>query len=80
MTVANSASIERASAHITSKRKRPPLLPSIFVEGNLTDEPELRFTPSGKAMATFTVVSSDRRRNDAGEWEDVDTSFFNCVA
>lgn len=56
------------------------MLPNIFVEGNLTDEPELRFTPAGKAMVTFTVVSSDRRRNDAGEWEDVDTTFFNCIA
>jgi len=36
----------------------------ITVVGNLTDDPELRFTPSGAAVASFTVASTPRPRPD----------------
>lgn len=55
------------------------MLPRITIEGNLASDPELRFIASGKALATFTVVASNRRRNDQGAWEETDTSFFRCV-
>ena len=50
------------------------------IQGRLTSDPELTFIPSGKALAKFTVVSSRRRKNDAGEWEDVGTTFWDCRA
>lgn len=50
------------------------------IQGRLTADPELQFIPSGKALAKFTVVSSRRRKTDAGEWEDVGTTFWDCRA
>ncbi len=51
----------------------------ITLIGNLTADPELRFTPSGHAVAKFTVASTprifDRQTN---EWRDQDTLFLNC--
>lgn len=40
-----------------------------YFEGGLTDTPEIRFTPNGRGVATFTLAQSDSRKNDAGEWE-----------
>ena len=43
----------------------------VTVVGNLTDDPELRFTPSGAAVANFTIASTPRRFNrDTNAWED----------
>jgi single-strand DNA-binding protein len=52
---------------------------TITVVGNLTADPELRFTPSGAAVANFTVASTprifDRQSN---EWKDGDALFMRC--
>lgn len=48
---------------------------NITVAGNLTGDPELRFTPNGVAAATFTVAVNERRRTESGAWEDGPTSF-----
>ena len=51
----------------------------ITVIGNLTDAPELRFTPSGAAVANFTVASTPRSFDKASnEWKDGDTLFMRC--
>lgn len=51
----------------------------ITVVGNLTDDPELRFTPSGAAVASFTVASTPRVMNrQSNQWEDGDTLFLRC--
>jgi single-strand DNA-binding protein len=51
----------------------------ITVIGNLTDDPELRFTPSGAAVANFTVASTPRTFDrQTNEWKDGDTLFLNC--
>lgn len=51
----------------------------ITVVGNLTDDPELRFTPSGAAVANFTVASTPRRFNkQTNEWEDEEAMFLRC--
>ena len=51
----------------------------VTVIGNLTDDPELRFTPSGQAVASFTVASSTRVRDaQTNEWKDGDTTFLRC--
>ena len=51
----------------------------ITLIGNLTGDPELRFTPSGAAVANFTVASTPRTfdRQSSG-WKDGDTMFLNC--
>jgi single-strand DNA-binding protein len=47
--------------------------------GNLTSDPELRFTPSGVAVAKFTVASTPRTLNKAtNEWVDGETIFITC--
>src|SRR5579885_1452378 len=51
----------------------------ITVVGNLTDDPELRFTPSGAAVASFTVASTPRTFDRAtNEWKDGDALFLRC--
>lgn len=49
------------------------------VIGNLTADPELRFTPSGAAVANFTVASTPRTFDrQSGEWKDGDALFVRC--
>ena len=51
----------------------------ITIIGNLTADPELRFTPSGAAVASFTVASTPRTFDrQAGEWKDGETLFMRC--
>lgn len=51
----------------------------ITVVGNLTADPELRFTPSGAAVANFTVASTPRTFDrQSNEWKDGDTLFLRC--
>jgi len=51
----------------------------ITVIGNLTDDPELRFTPSGAAVANFTVASTPRSFDrQTNEWKDGETLFLRC--
>jgi single-strand DNA-binding protein len=47
--------------------------------GNLTADPELRFTPNGAAVANFTVASTPRTFDrQTNEWKDGDTLFMRC--
>jgi len=51
----------------------------ITVVGNLTGDPELRFTPSGAAVANFTVASTPRAFDrQTNEWKDQETLFMRC--
>jgi single-strand DNA-binding protein len=51
----------------------------ITVVGNLTADPELRFTPSGAAVASFTVASTPRTFDrQSNEWKDGETLFMRC--
>ena len=51
----------------------------ITISGNLVDDPELRFTPSGQPVARFRVASTPRFRDNAsGEWKDGDSLFLSC--
>jgi single-strand DNA-binding protein len=53
---------------------------TITLVGNLTADPELRFTPSGAAVANFTVASTPRTFDrQANEWKDGDAMFLNCA-
>jgi single-strand DNA-binding protein len=49
----------------------------VTLVGNITDDPELRFTPSGSAVANFTVAIN-RRIRQGDQWEDRLDGFFNC--
>jgi single-strand DNA-binding protein len=51
----------------------------ITVIGNLTSDPELRFTPGGHAVANFTVASTPRQFNrQTNEWDDGETLFLRA--
>jgi single-strand DNA-binding protein len=61
------------------------MLPLVTLEGRAVDDPELRFGPSGIAIAKVRVVASNRKKNDAGEWVDdkqlwIDTTCFRQLA
>jgi single-strand DNA-binding protein len=51
----------------------------ITLVGNLVGDPELRYTQTGQAVATFRVASTPRFRDNAtGEWKDGDSLFLSC--
>jgi single-strand DNA-binding protein len=53
--------------------------PTLTLVGNLTSAPELRFTPSGAAVANFTVASTPRIHDkQSGEWKDGEALFMRC--
>ena len=54
---------------------------TLTVIGNLTADPELRHTPTGTAVVSFTVASTPRRLDrSTGTWNDGDTLFMRCTA
>ena len=54
--------------------------PQLVMTGNLTADPELRFTASGVAVANFTVAYTPRRRTESGDYVDGTTLFMRCNA
>lgn len=52
---------------------------NITIAGNLAGDPELRYTPNGKAAASFTVAVNSRIQRD-GEWVDGTPTFVRCEA
>jgi single-strand DNA-binding protein len=51
----------------------------ITIVGNITNDPELRFTPSGAAVANFTIASTPRSFDrQSNEWKDGETLFMRC--
>ena len=71
----------------TNTTRKPAAKPANDVEygeredgslsGNVTMEPELRFTPNGRAVAMVNVAVNERVKNEeTGEWEDTDPEFF----
>jgi single-strand DNA-binding protein len=65
-----------------TSRKAPTIMAgetTITVIGNLTNDPELRFTPSGSAVAHFTIASTPRTFDRASsEWKDGETLFLRA--
>jgi len=52
----------------------------VTLAGNLTDDPEVRFTASGTAVANFTIACSSRVFDkESGQWRDGDTLFMRCT-
>lgn len=55
--------------------------PTITIIGNTTAEPEIRYTQSGVAVASFTVAVQPRKFNkNTSQWEDGEASFYRCNA
>ncbi|KDA44958.1 single-stranded DNA-binding protein [Frankia sp. BMG5.23] len=53
----------------------------LTITGNLTGDPELKFTPNGAALCRFTVASTPRRYDkNTGKWEDGEAMFLTCTA
>ena len=53
---------------------------NITIIGNLVDDPELRFTPSGAAVANFRIASTPRTFDkQSGEWKDGEALFLSCA-
>jgi single-strand DNA-binding protein len=52
----------------------------VVIVGNLTRDPELRYTPNGAALVKFGVAVSRRFKDESGQWKDADTSFFDVTA
>jgi single-strand DNA-binding protein len=56
-------------------------LPSIQITGNVVDDPELRFTASGKAVANFRVAANKSKKDEAtGKWETAESCFLTVNA
>lgn len=54
---------------------------TMTLTGRLTASPELRFSAQGMAVASFTIVTSRRVKDQAtGEWSDADTTYWDCKA
>jgi single-strand DNA-binding protein len=51
----------------------------VALVGNITDDPELRYTQSGASLAGFTVAVSHGSKHN-GEWQDVTDGFLRCTA
>jgi single-strand DNA-binding protein len=55
--------------------------PTTTITGNLTADPELRFTPTGRPVASFTIANTPRFPDrGTGEWKDGETWFVRCSA
>jgi single-strand DNA-binding protein len=55
--------------------------PTTTITGNLTADPELRFTPAGRPVAAFTIANTPRFPDrTTGEWQDGETWFVRCSA
>lgn len=52
----------------------------VTIVGNLTDDPELRYTPNGAAVVKFRVAVNRRFKDEAGNWKDGETSYFSVNA
>ena len=54
--------------------------PTTTITGNLTADPEIRFTQTGKPVASFTIANTPRFPDSSGQWQDGDTWFVPCSA
>ena len=54
--------------------------PTTTITGNLTADPEIRYTQSGRPVASFTIANTPRFPDKSGQWQDGDTWFVRCSA
>lgn len=51
----------------------------VTIVGNLTADVELKFTPQGKAVAKFSVATSERFKNEKNEWDSKNLTYWNVI-
>lgn len=72
----DNANSEKLSSEIVYGEKEDGSL-----SGNLTRDPELRYTQSGRPVTSFSIAVNERVMNEeTGEWEDTEPEFFKCTA
>jgi single-strand DNA-binding protein len=74
-----SGGVGTASGAARKRSGREVVMNQVALVGNITDDPELRYTQSGAALAGFTVAVSHRSKHN-GEWQDVNDGFFRRTA
>ena len=52
---------------------------TVTIVGNVTRDPDLKFTGSGLAICTFGLAVNNRKKDERGEWVDGDPSFYDVV-
>ena len=52
---------------------------AVTIVGNITRDPDLKFTGSGLAMCTFGLAVNNRKKDESGQWVDGDPSFYDVV-
>lgn len=57
----------------------PKSVNKVFLLGNVGQAPEVKYTPSGVAVATFSIACNERFKDKSGEWQDK-TEWINCKA
>jgi len=57
---------------------RIPTINRVLIAGRLTRDPELRYTPNGKAVCSFSLAVNRRYKDASGQWQD-DTTYVNIV-
>lgn len=55
-------------------------LPTITLSGNLTADPELKFTANGKAFVSLRVACNAAKKDEAGNWVDGDTAYMSITS
>lgn len=55
-----------------------PNINRVIISGRLTRDPELRYTPAGKAVCTVALAYNRRYKDASGQWQD-DTTYINVV-
>jgi single-strand DNA-binding protein len=54
-------------------------LPRIEATGRLGNDPELKFTPSGSAVANFSIACDENKKGDNGQWEKLSTTWLRVA-
>lgn len=50
----------------------------VVLAGNLTRDPELKYTPNGTGLCEFTIANSEKWKDGSGEWKEK-AGFYNCI-
>src|SRR6185437_5772436 len=77
--VARSSRILRASRQMFRRNDMPKSVNKVIIVGNVGKDPEVKYTPSGVALAKFSVATNESFKDKSGEWQDR-TEWHNVLA
>lgn len=52
---------------------------AVTIIGNITRDPEIHFSESGKSVVSFSIAVNKNRKGENGEWEQAEPEFYDCV-